>query len=107
MVFDEYSRWASVERVKSVSEDDLEPVLDKLFSIFGAPVIFKSDNGSPYQSHRFKEFASKWGFSHRKITPLWPRANAGAESFMKKLGKVIKTAKAANVDKMKHLQEFL
>ena len=53
VIFDEYSRWASVERVKSVSEDDLEPVLDKLFSVFGAPVIFKSDNGSPFQSHRF------------------------------------------------------
>ena len=104
---DEYSRWFAVDRVKSTSEDDLEPVLEKLFGTFGAPVVFKSDNGSPYQSYRFKEFAEKWGFTHRKISPLWPRANAGAESVMKKLGKVLKTAKAGNIDKNKHLQEFL
>ena len=100
---DEYSRWFTVDRVKSTSEDDLEPVLEKLFGTFGAPVVFKSDNGSPYQSYRFREFAGKWGFTHRKISPLWPRANAGAESVMKKLGKVLKTAKAGNIDKNKHL----
>ena len=100
---DEYSRWFAVDRVKSTSMDDLEPALERLFSTFGAPVVFKSDNGSPYQSYRFSAFADKWGFSHRKITPLWPRANAGVESVMKKLGKVLKTAESKN----KHLQEFL
>ena len=104
---DEYSRWFAVDRVKSTSMDDLEPALERLFSTFGAPVIFKSDNGSPYQSYRFSAFADKWGFRHRKITPLWPRANAGVESVMKKLGKVLKTAESANIDKNKHLQEFL
>ena len=34
---DEYSRWFAVDRVKSTSEDDLEPILEKLFSTFGAP----------------------------------------------------------------------
>jgi hypothetical protein len=56
---DEYSRWFAVDIVISTSEDDLEPVLEKLFGTFGAPVVFKSDNRSPYQSYRFKEFVGK------------------------------------------------
>ena len=52
----------------------------------------KFDDGSPFQSHRFSEFAKKWGFKHRRVTPEWPRANGKAESFMKKLDKVLRTS---------------
>ena len=71
----------------------MKPVLDNLFSTFGAPETYKTDNWSPFQSHRFMDFAKKWGFKHRRVTPEWPRANGKAESFMKKLGTVLKTAK--------------
>jgi transposase InsO family protein len=49
---------------------------EDLFTLFGTPRVHKSDNGSPYQSHNFAEFAKRLGFQHRSITPLWPRANA-------------------------------
>jgi hypothetical protein len=32
------------------------------------------------------------GYIHINVTPLWPQANGLVESFMKNLGKVIKTA---------------
>ena len=44
---------------------------------------YKTDNGSPFQSHRFMDFAKKWGFKHRRVTPEWPRARLprqGAEN---------------------------
>ena len=104
---DEYSRWGGVEEICATNEVEVEKVLDKLFTTFGAPVIYKSDNGSPFQSNSFKEFAKKWGFIHQKSTPEWPRANAEAESFMKKLGKVLKTAKISGKPKRRALQEFL
>ena len=104
---DDYSRWASVETTKSVSMDDAEKVLEQLFTTFGAPLVYKSDNGSPFQSVRFAAFAKKWGFTHQKITPLWPRANASAESFMKKLGKVIRTAEVSGPSKKEALKAFL
>ena len=104
---DEYSRWGSVEEICATNELEVEKVLDKLFTTFGAPAVYKSDNGSPFQSHSFKKFAKKWGFKHQKSTPEWPRANAEAESFMKKLGKVLKTAKLCKKPKASALQEFL
>ena len=103
----EGSRWVKVDSVTACSETQVEFVLNQLFAEFGAPLIYKSDNGSPFMSHGFKAFAAKWGFTHRKITPEWPRANAEVESFMKKLGKVLKTAKVMGVNKHDALQEFL
>ncbi len=47
------------------------------------------------------------GFKHRLITPEWPRANGMAESFMKNLGKINKTAKIDKVHWKTRLTEFL
>ena len=96
-----------MSKIWTPSEDSVEPVLDHLFSTFGAPETYKTDNGSPFQSHRFMDFAKKWGFKHRRVTPEWPRANGKAESFMKKLGKVLKTAKGSGTNEQEALMEFL
>jgi hypothetical protein len=51
-------------------------------------------------------FANYLGFHHRRITPLWPKANGEAERFMRTIGKVIK---AAQIDKnwKQELYKFL
>jgi transposase InsO family protein len=103
----DHSNKAFVSKIWAPSEDSVEPVLDHLFSTFGAPETYKTDNGSPFQSHRFMDFAKKWGFKHRRVTPEWPRANGKAESFMKKLGKVLKTAKIGGTNEQEALMEFL
>ena len=36
------------------------------------------------------------GFKHRKVTPLWPRANCEYERFMRILGKVVQGARTEN-----------
>jgi hypothetical protein len=103
----DYSRWASVDSIRSTSFDQTKPVLEKLFATFGVPVTYKTDNGPPFQSGDFRAFAKSWGFQHRKVTPLWPRANAEVESFMKKLGKIVKTAKLTGRSVMQELQDFM
>jgi hypothetical protein len=50
-----------------------------------------------FTSHDFKQFSEYMGFKHRLINPELPRANGMAESFMKNLGKIIKTAKIDKV----------
>jgi hypothetical protein len=56
--------------------------------------VYKTDNGSPFQSHRIIAFAEKWGVPTQKSDP---RANGEAESFMNKLGTVLKTAKISGM----------
>jgi transposase InsO family protein len=78
----EHSQWASVDKVRRTDEEHTEKVLERLFNTFGSStVVYKSDNGSPFQSHRLSEFAKKWDFKHRRVTPEWPRVNGKAESF--------------------------
>ena len=92
VVIDEYSRYPEVDVVKSVSARNVLPALDRIFSARGFPEKLKTDNGSPFQSKEFATFMDVFGTKHHKVTPYWPEANGNAESFMKNLGKVCKTA---------------
>ena len=82
LVIDEHSRDPIVEIVSSTSSVKVIPVLDKIFSMFGTLKILKTDNGRPRNGTQITKFAQHFGFKHRKITPLWPEANAEAERFM-------------------------
>jgi transposase InsO family protein len=89
---DEYSRYPIVEIVKSVSANTVIPVMDKIISMFGVPKVIKTDNGSPFNSTAFADFAKFYSFIDRKIRPRWLRVNAQAEAFNKLLMKSVKSA---------------
>ena len=71
------------------------------------PEVLKTDNGPPFQSHACQSFAKEKGFTHRKITPLWPEANGHVEGFMKNLVKVARTAHSQRKDWRRELYVFL
>ena len=79
VIVDDYSRYPVVEMVTSTSATAVVPVVDKVFAMFGTPKVLKTDNGPPFNSAKFKEFANYLGFTHRKVTPYWPKANGEAE----------------------------
>ena len=107
IIVDEYSRFPIVEIVSSTSANVVIPKLDKIFSEHGIVEILKSDNGPPFNSHNFAQFAKELGFHHRKITPLWPRANAEVERFVKTIKKVIKTATVNQSNWIQEMHHFL
>jgi hypothetical protein len=47
------------------------------------------------------------GFKHRKITPLWTRANAESERFMKTIGKAIRAARTEHRSWKQEIYTFL
>ena len=107
VIIDDYSRFPIVEIVYSTSARVVIPVLDKIFSIFGIPDELKTDNGPPFQGSEFANFAKHMGFKHRKVTPLWPRANGECERFMRNLGKVVQGARTENKPWKQELHKFL
>jgi hypothetical protein len=107
MNFDEYSRYACVNRVRATSDHCVLQVLSELFSTLGSPTVYKTDNGPPFPSSRLAEFAKQFGFTHRRVTPYWPRANGEVERFMANLGKVIRAAKLTDTNVDVALQAFL
>lgn len=107
LMVDDYSRFPFVEPVSSTSASAVIPKLDQLISTFGAPRVVKSDNGPPFNGEEFTKFACVLGFKHRKVTPVWARANGEVEIFVKTLKKCIKAAKVEGRNWRKELQAIL
>lgn len=70
-------------------------------------LTLKSDNGPPFSSKEFRNFAEEFNFHHRKIIPLWPQANGGVERFMKTLKKALRCISAGGQPWKEHLAAFL
>ncbi|XP_041471780.1 uncharacterized protein K02A2.6-like [Lytechinus variegatus] len=107
VIVDDHSRYPVVEIVTSTSAKAVIPKLDRVFAMFGVSEVVRSDNGPPYNSIEFAKFAHYLGFSHRKITPRWPRANGEVERLMRTLKKVIRTAVAESKSWKQELYRFL
>jgi len=107
VIIDDYSRYPVVEILTSISSRSVIPHMDKIFSMFGVPGVVKSDNGPPFNGSEFDKFSEFMGFKHRKITPLWPRANSFAERFMRTIGKSIRAAHAENRSWKQEMFSFL
>lgn len=107
VVIDEYSRYPEVEIVHSTSAQCVIKHLDAIFARQGCPEVMKSDNGSPFQSLDLKKWLEMMGIKHRRITPLWPKANSEAERFMRTLGKALKAAVIASGSWKQDLFRFL
>ena len=92
VMIDAYSRFPEATVVQSTSAKTTIPQLEKIFSTNGIPHIVKSDNGPPFSSAEIWVLIDENGPTHKRITPLWPQANAPAENFMKPLTTAIGTA---------------
>ena len=55
------------------------------FAYLGVARRVTSDNGPPFNSEQFKDFAKEEGFVHHRVTPNHPRANGQVERFMQTL----------------------
>ena len=82
VIMDILSRYPDVAFVRSTSfEANKEPLL-KVFSYFQTPLILRSDNGAPWNSEKFKEFARQQNFKHDLVTPRSHIANREVERVM-------------------------
>ncbi|KAL1469096.1 hypothetical protein MTO96_004824 [Rhipicephalus appendiculatus] len=68
VVVDDFSKYL-VSIIDMLAAPAVIKHLRTVFAQFGCPEIVKSDNGSPFQSESFAEFASELGFKHHRITP--------------------------------------
>ena len=83
VITDDYSRYPVVEILFSTSADSAIPAFERAFALFGGITRLRTDNGPPWNSKQFTDYAHASGFHHRKINPLHPSANGIAERMMK------------------------
>ena len=107
VVIDKRTRFLVVEQTTSTSCRVTCDRLRKIFATHGIPERLESDNGPPFQSVEFAEFATEMGFHHHRITPEHPRANGEAESFMKVLNKTEQIAHSDGKTSSSAIQNML
>ena len=96
VLIDKRTRYPGVQRINSRTCKPRLNRLRKIFATRGTPPRLDSDNGPPFTSHEFEQFAAEEGFKHHNVTPLYARANGETESFMKLLNKT---------EQISHLQQ--
>ena len=106
VITDEYSRYPVVEILTNTGVENVIPIVDKVLSQFGYPIVIKSDNGPQFRSKLWQDYMKTCGIEHRRITPLWPKANAQAESFNKPVMKAIRSAHVLRTGWKKELYKF-
>ena len=107
VITDDYSRFPEIEIIRSTSASTVIPRVDAIFSRHGIPDVVRTDNGPPFNSEIFTRWSKTVGFHHRKITPLWPRANSEVERFMRTIEKAIRTAMIPTGSWKQQLYKFL
>ena len=104
---DQYSRYPEVEFTKSTSFEGTREKLKKICSTHGVPQTIQTDNGPPFTSHAFSEFARKTGFQHKRIMPKRPKAQGQVEGFNKLVNKISAIAKQANTNPHEAIHDML
>jgi transposase InsO family protein len=93
VVTDQYSRYPEVEFTTTTSFEATRKKLKKIFATHGVPQNLQSDNGPPFNSHAFSDFARESGFRHKLITPRHPKAQGQVEGFNKLVNKIMTIAR--------------
>ena len=83
VVVDYFSKFLIVRKIPNSTSSAIIKELDSIFSEYGKPYLFCSDNGPCYTSAEFKIFLDKWKIEHRKSSPHYPQSNGLAESMVK------------------------
>ena len=98
---------AHFQLVMSTSAKAVIPKFERIFSEFGYPLEITADNGPPFKSQEFKDYAVECGFSVRNITPAESKVNGQAERFMKNIANTVQTAIVEKRNWRKELIVFL
>jgi hypothetical protein len=105
VIIDALSGYPIVRKISSTAAKFVLPELRTIFAEYGIPHTIKTDNGPPFNSYEYAEFANENDFHHHKVTPYWPRANGKVEHFMKEIKKILTDYKSTELEDI--LNEFL
>ena len=83
VVVDYFSKYLFVRKIHNSTSSAVIKELGMIFSEFGKPQTFRSDNGPCYSSQEFKIFMQNWSIEHRTSSPHYPQSNGLAESMVK------------------------
>ena len=78
-----FSKYLLVINIPNSTSSAVIKELGMIFSEFGKPQVFRSDNEPCYLSQEFRFFMQNWAIEHRTSSPHYPQSNDLAESMVK------------------------
>ena len=87
VAIDQRTRYSVAEVVSSTGFKQTKEKLKNTFAYLGIPRRLTLDNGPPFNSEQFKDFAKEKGFVHHRASTNHLRANSQVERFMQTLNK--------------------
>ncbi|UYV63627.1 hypothetical protein LAZ67_2005063, partial [Cordylochernes scorpioides] len=106
LVVDYHSKYVEIRKLSSKRETETIMQLKTIFRTHGIPRTLVSDNGPPFNSTGFKNFAQKYEFKHQTSSPKYPRSNGQVERTIQTIkGLIIKAVKSGR-DPNLALMEF-
>ena len=96
---DYYSGFFELDRLMvNKKADEVITKIKAHFARHGIPSQVMTDNGPPFNSLKFDNFALLYEFEHLTSSPRYPQSNGKAESAVKIAGSLIKRAHKAGAD---------
>ena len=89
LVVDYFSRFVEISKMSSTTSASIISALRSIFSRYGIPMIFISDNGPQYASTEFKEFSQTYNFQHLTSSPYYPQGNGLAERMVQTVKRLL------------------
>ena len=80
---DDYSSFFEVDKLRSNTAEEVVKKLKVHLARYGIPDQLVSDNGQPFSSAKFQEFANLYGFEHVTSSPIFAQSNGKAENAVK------------------------
>ena len=78
-----FSKFLIVRKLPNSTSGAIIKELGLIFSEYGRPCIFRSDNGPCYASQEFKHFLKELDIQHRTSSPYYSQGNGLTESMVK------------------------
>ena len=72
-----------MQKIPNSTSSAIIKELGMIFSEFGKPQVFRSDNGPCYVSQEFKFFMQNWSVEYRTSSPHYQQSNGLVESMVK------------------------
>ena len=94
---DYYSDYFEIDRLSHKKDANaVIKILQRHFTTHGIPEIVFSDNGPPFNSRTFAQFAKDYHFTHQTSSPEYPQSNGKVEATIKIAKNIIKKTKKTN-----------
>lgn len=91
----------------SMDADRTNEALNKVFLVWGCPLIIQSDNGPPFQSEKFISTWENKGVKIRKSIPLSPQSNGAVERQNKGIKEALIASKLDKVSWKSALNKYV